>query len=114
MDSKFRVVTKLPLEKLWNEAGDVPASKLRDLSEGDVKALLQNGEVQFVVADVGCPLRWIPVKDCFDFWKTSAKLHVVEPGTRVLLQNFPDSYIFFASEWSVPDSLAIVLLECSH
>jgi hypothetical protein len=101
------------LTALWNDLGELDASKLRDLQEADIRSLLQLGRVQFVVADVGNKLEWIPSEDCFHFWKTIVKPHMCSTeGTP--LESFPDEYAFFASEWTSKDAVPIVVLEKSH
>jgi hypothetical protein len=39
----------------------------RHLTAADITSLLRVGQVRFVVADVGLPLCWIPVDECYDF-----------------------------------------------
>ena len=70
--------------------------------------------MQFVVADLGFALRWIPTNECFHFWKHEAKTHLAT-GTRVVLDDFPGGYFYFASHWEGPESEApIVVMERHH
>ena len=116
-DPAFRIVTRLPLAELWTERGPVAATRERSLGRAEVKALLQAGPVQFVVADTGRPLRWVPLEERFVFWKADARSHVISnPHHPIDIYTYPEGYAYLASAW-VPDdvdSLPIVLLERYH
>ena len=113
MDPKLRIVTRLPLEELWRETGVVTASRGRFLTKDDIAALLRNGLVQFVVADLGNSLQWIGLQDCYPFWKNEVKPHIA--GERAVLEEFPGEYCYFAWEWdTTPEAPPIVVLEKSH
>jgi hypothetical protein len=108
-------ITKLPLAELWREDGFTTTSRARSLTEDDIKGLLGVGPVQFVVADVGASPRWIPLGECYDFWKTEAQPHLAAPESKVYLDDFPDGYCYFASEWRTQDGAApIVVCERHH
>jgi hypothetical protein len=109
-----RVVAQTPLAELWNDCGVVSDKQLRELNAADIACLLRAGKVQFVVANVGDPLKWIPVVECYDFWKSEAKDHLAEPAAKNYLENFPDAYCYFASEWMSDGEEPIVLLVMSH
>ena len=117
MDPALRVVTHLPLPELWTERGLIAAARERTLGRAEVKSLLKAGPVQFVVADVGKPLRWIPDEDRFVFWKIEARDHIVEdPHRPIDIYAYPEDYAYVASEW-VADPLAstrIIVLERHH
>ena len=72
MQPDQRLVVSLPLAELWNERGAVAAQRERTLARADVRMLLQTGRLQFVVADPGRPLRWVPASDSHVFWKADA------------------------------------------
>ena len=113
MDPKLRIVTRLPLEELWRETGVVTASRGRFLTKDDIAALLRNGLVQFVVADLGNSLQWIGLQDCYPFWKNEVKPHIA--GERAVLEEFPGEYCYFAWKWDTATEAApIVVLEKSH
>jgi hypothetical protein len=78
MRSDQRLVT-YPLHELWNEHGVITTREVRDLTTEDIIALLRTGAVRFVIADVGRPLDWLPSAQCYSFWKSAAKSHVVDP-----------------------------------
>jgi hypothetical protein len=117
MDPRLRIITRLPLTELWTEHGPVAATRDRLLGRADVKALLQTGPVQFVVADGGQPLRWVPLQERFVFWKADARDHIVEnPEAPIDIYGYREGYAYLASEW-VSDGLAsppIVVLERHH
>jgi hypothetical protein len=109
-----RIVSQTPLRQLWNERGVVSARELRELSASDIDELLRVGRVQFVVADVGSPLRWIPADECYGFWKSEVKNHLADPSKKIYLEDFPDEYCYVASEWESEDGKPIVLVVMWH
>lgn len=117
VDPALRVVTQLPLPELWTERGPITAARRRALGRAEVKALVQSGSVQFVVADVGKPLQWVPAEERFVFWKADARDHLVEnPHHPIDIDAYPEGYAYVASEW-VPDALGsspIIVLERHH
>ncbi len=108
-----RIVPHLPLAELWDEAGPVPAVRVRDLVAADIRDLLCAGPVRFVVAAVAAPLWWVPVDDCFRFWKADVQMRVAGPSG-ACLEDMPGGYAFFASEWAAGDGPPVVLLSVSH
>jgi hypothetical protein len=95
-----RSVVRLPLTELWTADGAVTGSRNRSLSVGDIKILLRAGPVRFVVADLGFKLQWIAAADSRRFWKEDVQPHLAPPDSRIELNDFPDAYCYFASEWS--------------
>jgi hypothetical protein len=115
MDSSAKVVTRLPLQELCREDGLAAASRIRWLTADDVRSLLRAGHVHFVVADVGTSLRWIPLSECYDFWKTEVEPHLAVPDSRASLDDFPDGYCYFVCEWSSRDGASpIIVCERQH
>jgi hypothetical protein len=88
-------------------------AELRDLSTSDVRDLLRAGPVRFVVANVGDPLREVPVNECFRFWKDEVKPRVAD-CPRVPLKEFPNGYCYFASEWGPVEGPPLVVLSVAH
>lgn len=113
MDPMLRVVMRIPMSELWDSAGNLTAAKQRSLGGSDVAALLRQGQVRFVVAECGDPLRWIPLSRCYDFWKTELKPRIVETET-FDQAGFPGAYCYVASEWTDDQSSPLVLLEMYH
>ena len=115
MDAEFRIVTRLPLEQLWRGSESAVGTRRRALSADDIVRLLRQGTVEFVVADVGQKPRWIAPSDCYEFWKAEVKSHLATGESRIVLDNFPDAYCYFASEWGTTKSASpIVVLERHH
>jgi hypothetical protein len=112
LDTRLRIVTQLPLRELWREDGFSTAKRGRSLTAVDVRELLAAGVVQFVVADVGAALRWIPQSECFDFWKREARPHIASEAA--ILDQFPGGYCYFASQWAGEPTTPIVVLEKHH
>ena len=77
---------------------------------------LSSGTVQFVVANIGSPLRWISVGDRFTFWKGEVKVRLVPADAeKFYLDDYPGEYCYVATEWTrSPSQSTIVLLECHH
>ncbi len=114
MQPAQRVITVIPIHELWDDRGTVHASRSRDLAADELRELLRRGPLRFVVASVGLKPRWLPEPDCFSFWKTEVKPHLATPGTPASLDEFPESYCYFASEWMPANGSPIVLLEKAH
>ena len=70
--------------------------------------------VEFIVADIGAPLKRISVHKCYEFWESEVKRHLLSPHGKVDLSTFPEEYGNLASEWSEHIEVPIVLLETIH
>ena len=114
MNFERRIVSQIPLDELWIDCRIVSANEIRELNALDIAELLRYGKVRFVVANVGNTLRWIPADECFGFWKSEVKNHLADPAASNYLENFPDGYCYFASEWESDETEPIVLLTVSH
>ena len=106
-----RVITALPLRELWDDRGPVSEARSRDLTSSDIRDLLRLGPVRFVVADVGAKPVWVLPGECFTFWKAEVKAHLADPQQRVFLDEFPDAFCYFASEWLTSDGPPVVVFE---
>ena len=109
-----KIVTKIPLNSIWTDEDQVDASRGRYLNSMDLLEMLKLHPVEFIVADVGAPLKRIPVDKCYDFWKSEVKRHLLGPHGKIDLSKLPDEYGYFASEWSGNVEVPIVLLEKIH
>jgi hypothetical protein len=104
----------MPVQALWTDDGELSATRARRLDRDAVLELLRRGPVQFVVANVGDRLRWVPLTDRFEFWKSDVSLHLAD-GEKSHLDDFPDAAAYVASEWLVSGhEPPIVLLEMHH
>jgi hypothetical protein len=65
-----RIVTNLPLAELWDDNGKTPAERIRSLNKNSIQKLVRTGPAQFIVANCGKKLNWIPIEERFGFWKT--------------------------------------------
>ena len=115
MRADQRIVTRLPLDELWDEQGTVPARNVGALGRAEITELLRLGRVAFVVADVGLRLMWIPLEECYGFWKAEVRPRLVEPRVQnFVLEDFPGEYCYLASEWRVAQGDRVVVLEKCH
>jgi hypothetical protein len=116
MQGKFRTITNLPLAELWDERMQTIADRQRYLSQEDVRQLVRAGSVRFSVANIGDPLRWIPIAESHAFWKLEVRPHLVDDPNRPFdIYAFPEGYCYIASEWRGPgEEHAVVLLERHH
>ena len=114
MKPQDRIVTHLPMERLWNDSGELQARRVRDLARDDIRELLRTGPVQFVVANGGDHLRWIPIGERFEFWKHDVDAHLAKRD-RIDLDDFPGGKAYVASEWAVADEqVPVIVLEVYH
>lgn len=113
MDPDQKIVSQLPLDQLWAGSRVISTVKLRDVGSKEIEELLRSRLVKFVVANVGEPLNWVSNNERYDFWKNEARPHLAD-AERVSLDDFPDSYCYFASEWKSDDGEVIVLLSMAH
>jgi hypothetical protein len=117
MHTKDRLVTEIPLAELWGAQGAIVAERGRALGREDVRRLVQAEAVRFVVADLGRPLRWVPVAERYVFWKGEVLPHLVnEPERPFDIYHYPQGYAYIATEWrgADPFDTAIILLERHH
>jgi hypothetical protein len=106
-----KIVTSMPLTELWNECDGLVVTRLRSLSAEDLKELLRQGPVRFVVAEVGKKLQRKAETHCFEFWEKEVIPNLLPPDTSVVLEDFPGEYGYFASEWQFVNGSPIILLE---
>ncbi len=113
MDITKKIVTKLPLEELWNGNEMLNARRISWLNATDVRELMKAGAT-FVVADVGQPPRWIDSADRFDFWKAEVKPRLADSDQGTFLEDYPGGYCYFASKWILADGLPLIVIERHH
>ena len=114
MDIAKKIVTKLPLEELWNEKGMLHARRVSScLNAADVIDMIKAGAT-FVIADVGQPPRWIDSAHRFDFWQTEVKPRLADVEQHAFLERYPGGYFYFASKWQLSDGLPLIVIERHH
>ena len=86
----------------------------KDISPTELTEMLKIHPVEFIVADLGAPLKRISVDKCYEFWEREVKRHLLSPHGKVDRSKLPDEYGYLASEWSGPIEVPIVLLEKIH
>ena len=114
MNHYQKVISRLPVEEIWEGQTLVSTVKVRDLNASEVVDLLRTDVIQFVVAVLGKPFEWIPNNERYDFWKDEVKAHLVAPESKAFLEDFPDEYCYFASEWKSYDGDTLILLSKAH
>src|SRR4029450_11137202 len=60
-----RIVTTIPLESIWTDEEQIEASRERYLTPTEITEMLKSHPVEFIVAEVGAPLKRIPVDKCY-------------------------------------------------
>lgn len=113
MDPRLRIVTCTPLQELWTDCGPIDATRGQCLNRDEIRQLLRSGPVQFVIADLGSPLQYIPVSQCFDYWKSELSTHVADTDV-FSLDSFDGGYCYVASRWRTTEGPPLVLLEKHH
>ena len=107
-------MTTIPLEFIWTDEEQVEASRERYLTPTDLTDMLKIHPVEFIVADIGAPLKRISVHKCYEFWQSEVKRHLLSPHGKVDRSKLTDEYGYVASEWSGHIEVPIVLLEKIH
>ena len=108
-----RIVTELPLTELWDETGALPGERIRHVDGNLIRGLMGTGQVQFIVADCGAKLNWIPMQERFEFWK-AIRPQVADAGRPICLERFPNQTAYIASEWRRRSGEWLILLEVNH
>jgi hypothetical protein len=112
-----RVVTRIPLDGVWDKTGPLPLTRGRVLGQSEIAALIRQGPVSLVVANCGDPLQWVSVPDFGRFWNEEVRPRLVEPDAAedgFSLEDYPDAYCYLASDWGERDSTPVVVLETYH
>ena len=111
-----RQVIRIPLSEVWDEQGKVVAiEREAHVSEDDIRDLLRAGPVQFVVANVGDRLEWVPDSQTYTFWKAEVRPHLADPSVQsYALEDFPEDYFYLATRWRRKESKPLILLEIHH
>ena len=114
MNLSDRNVTKIPLEILWTSETELESQRINYLTPTNIRDLLKQGEVYFIIADVGQKLLWIQPAECYEFWKSEVEKHVAINLDNINLEDFPGNYAYIASKWTSYAHIPVVLLEKIH
>jgi hypothetical protein len=74
---------------------------------------MQTRPVQFIVADCGMKLNWVPLHSRFEFWKT-VRPQIADPSQPIYLKQFRNETAYIASQWRGNTEECLVLLETHH
>lgn len=113
MQSPNKIVTQLPLSTLWIDNVEVSGLRERYLDATEIRELLRQTALVFVIADVGTELQWIARDKSFAFWKEEVETRVANDIHKIILEDFMDGYAFIASQWTSKEGV-VVLLEKVH
>ena len=113
MRPEHRIVTELPLNELWDETDTLPGERIRHLDGNLIRGLMGTGQVQFIVADCGAKLNWIPMPERFEFFK-AIRPQIADPMKPIELDQFPNETAYTASEWRGRTGECLILLEKHH
>ena len=108
-----RIVTRFPLTELWNDSGAIVSQRIRNIDENFIQDLMRNTAVQFIVADCGAKLKWIPIEDRYKFWKR-VRPQIAKPSEPIHRDRFLNEIAYLASEWRGSADECLVLLEAHH
>ena len=109
-----RTVREIPLNELWIDEALLDVKRTSCLTRIDIKSILKDHPVAFVVADIGQPLRWVKLSECYNFWKSEAEKQIADNPDLIDLNDFPNNYAFIASKWTGRNGEDIILLEKIH
>jgi len=71
------------------------------------------GQVQFIVANCGAKLNWIPMQERFEFWK-AIRPQVTDALRPIYIERLPNQTVYTASEWHGRTGELLILLETHH
>ena len=114
MNFSVKIVTQIPLDTIWTSETELKSERVCYLTADTIKDLLRQGQVNFIIADVGLKLTWVDKNQCFDFWKLEVEKHLATDINVIYIDNFPDNYAYLASEWMDDGPTPIILLEKMH
>ncbi len=67
MDLSQKTVNKIPLHSLWTEEQFLEAKRIKYLNEKEGSAILKNGPIRFVIANVSDKLIWVDLGSTLRF-----------------------------------------------
>lgn len=115
MKSKHKLVSRWPVQNIWNDEGIVSTKNLRSLGDHDIETLLKQSMVHFAIFNLGLKPQWLELEECYEFWRNEVKPNLCsEKEEGCDLSDFPNGYMYFASEWESSSSYPIVVLSVYH
>lgn len=112
MDIPHKLVTELPLKEMWSVDGPIQATREKYITKDELNDLLIISPVEFVIANIGEDLKWVPVRKCYEIWNAILKDNVAQDIDSLDLDSFPNGFAYVASKWSGETS--VILLERHH
>jgi hypothetical protein len=114
MTQAQRIVTKIPLDELWNDSAMLTYERQEYLTERQVQELVSKGEIAVAEASCGLKLSWVSPNSTLEFFKKQVKGHVVNDPDRIILADFEDEWCYLASLWGDAEGRKVILLETYH
>lgn len=112
MEAANQMILQIPVKDFQLGNGLDTYRRNRQLTGENMKSILQKKPVQFLIADVGQKLKIIDASQYFTFWKAEVEKHLASKSAR--LEDYPDEYFYFASEWVAEGLNPVFLLEKYH
>ncbi len=109
-----RIVIEFPLNQLWIDETLLYVKRASYLTKADIKNILKKHAIAFVLADIGKPLEWIKLSDCYRIWKSELEKYIADNPEHINLNEFPNGYAFIASKWIGTNQEDIILFEKVH
>lgn len=113
MEPSQKIVTRIPLTELWNDRGSLVCERIGNIDRVELTNLVATQSVQFIVANCGCQLNWIPLQETLVFWK-SIRNQIADPRKPISLGQFPNESAYIASQWRGANMECLILLEMHH
>jgi len=104
----------MPIEILWKGNKKLTFIKTSIIGYNELKEFLKNQKVEFAVAAIGNEIKWIPLSECFIYWKKEVKGHCVLDPNKFSLGDYPEGYVYLPSIWMNINNEVIILLEEFH
>ncbi|MEL6698859.1 MAG: hypothetical protein AAFP89_21620 [Bacteroidota bacterium] len=114
MNPSLKIVTEMPVQQLWHKTPMIGAKRERYLTKNEWAEILQKYPVEFVIANVGDKLDWIPVDTCFEVWKSNIRDQAAYNPNSIEVESYPHAFVYVASEWTRQTQTPIILLEKYH
>lgn len=104
----------MPLEELWTiDDGPIAAAKECDVDAEDIRELLRQGSIRFLLVTLDDAPRWVDHAECFTFWKAEVRGHVYD-RERPRREDYTGEYFYFAASWLLESGERVIVLEKRH